>query len=276
MTKWCRRRALLLTLCAFSFHAQAASLPRPDHIVIVIEENRHFSNIIGNADAPYINALTQRGVLFTRSYAVTHPSQPNYLALFTGSTLGVVNDACPLDHLRGDNLAQSLMDKGLSFAIYSESLPAVGSTGCGYGAYQRKHNPLANWRELAQYNLPFTAFPADYAKLPTVSWVIPDQRNDMHDGTIKMADDWLKQNIEPYAAWALTHNSLLIVTWDEDDFKGDNRIATIMVGQMVKRGASTQLINHYNVLRTITDMYGLPPLNESRGVEPIRDVWVGK
>ena len=102
---------------------------------------------------------------------------------------------------------------------------------------------------------------------------MPDQLNDMHDGSIKQGDDWLKQNIEPYAEWAMTHNSLLILTWDEDNGDADNHIATIMIGSMAKRGNSAQRIGHYNILRTISEMYGLPNLNESAHVKPITGVW---
>ncbi|ADE13152.1 alkaline phosphatase family protein [Sideroxydans lithotrophicus] len=252
--------------------AIGGELPRPDHVVIVIEENKSFSQIVGNRDAAYINKLVKRGALFTESYGVSHPSQPNYLALFSGSTRGISSDACPLD-LGGDNLASLLQAKGLSFISYSESMPQAGYDGCIYGAYRRKHNPVANWKELAAYNQPLSAFPADYAQLPTVSLIVPDQRNDMHDGSIAQGDAWLKHNIEPYARWALTHNSLLILTWDEDDGSSYNHIATLFVGAMVEHGSSAQRISHYNVLRTLAEMYGLPSLKESADAAAINGVW---
>ena len=163
--------ALALFSIAQSAIAAEIALPRPDHIVIVVEENRGYSKIIGNSDAPYINALAQRGVLFTNSYGVTHPSQPNYLALFSGTTRGISSNACPLE-LKGENLGGALVEKGLSFVSYSESLPETGYEGCRYGVYMRKHNPAANWKELAAFNQPFTAFPQDYSKLPTISLVV--------------------------------------------------------------------------------------------------------
>jgi len=262
----------LLTMLLVAQPALSGDLPRPDHIVIVIEENRSFSQIIGNREAPYINELARRGALFTRSYGVTHPSQPNYLALFSGSTRGITSNACPLD-LSGDNLASSLLAKGLSFTSYAESMPEPGYEGCIYGAYMRKHNPIANWKELAAYNQPFSAFPSDYAQLPTVAFVVPDQRNDMHDGSIAQGDAWLKQNIESYAQWAMTHNSLLIVTWDEGDGSANNRIATAFVGSMVKPGKYGQRMNHYSLLRTIEQMYGFAYLGESAGVQAAAGIW---
>lgn len=262
----------LLSMLLLAQPAIGGELPRPDHIVIVIEENKSFTQIIGNHEAPYINALAKRGMLFTQSYGVTHPSQPNYLALFTGTTRAIASDVCPLE-LGGDNLAGALQEKGSSFSSYAESMPETGYEGCIYGAYMRKHNPLANWKALKHYNQPYSAFPQHFEDLATVSLVIPDLRDDMHDGSIAQGDDWLKQHIEPYAEWTMTHNSLLILTWDEDDGTANNHIVTIMIGPMVKRGSSVQRINHYNILRTLSEMYGLPNLNESAHVQPIVRVW---
>jgi acid phosphatase len=261
----------LLLLCAVT-QVQAADLPRPDHIVIVIEENKSYSQIIGNPDAPYINALAQRGALFANAHGITHPSQPNYLALFNGTTRGIRSNTCPLD-LSGDNLASALTAKGLSFISYSESMPKAGYEGCRYGSYMRKHNPVANWPELAAMNQPLTAWPQDFAKLPNVSWVVPDQRNDMHDGSIAQGDGWLQQNIEGYAQWAMKNNSLLIVTFDEDNGAEGNRVVTLFVGPMVKPGQYAQRIDHYSVLRTILQMHGLPSMNESNDRQPITGVW---
>lgn len=266
------KRALFALGLSLTLQVQAGSLPHPDHIVIVIEENRAFSQIIGNPDAPYINELARLGALFTQSHGVTHPSQPNYLALFSGSTRGVGSNSCPLD-LSGPNLASALQEKGLGFISYSESMPQAGYEGCRYGAYMRKHNPVANWKELAALNQPFSVFPADYAKLPAVSYVIPDQRNDMHDGSIAEGDAWLKRNLNAYAQWAMTHNSLLIVTFDEDDGSEGNRVATLFYGPMVKPGRYAQRIDHYNVLRTVLEMLGAQAPNEAARAAPITGVW---
>ena len=269
-----KRMVVLLAMCFAQFAvASEPPLPRPDHIVIVVEENKAYSQIIGNPDAPYINALAKRGALFTNSYGITHPSQPNYLALFSGTTRGIGSNACPLE-LKGENLAGSLIANGLTFISYSESLPETGYEGCMYGSYMRKHNPAANWKELAAFNQSFTAFPADFAKLPTVSLVMPDQRNDMHDGSIVQGDAWLKQNIEQYAQWAMTHNSLLIIMWDEDDGSQGNRVATIIVGEKVKLGQYKQRIDHYSLLRMVEEMYGLPLLSESAKAHSIKADWL--
>jgi acid phosphatase len=267
---------IALFAAAITSAAHAEKLPRPDHVVVVIEENRGYSQIMDMRNSnSYIHALARRGVLFTQSYGITHPSQPNYLALFSGSTQGVSSNDCP-HTFGGDNLASSLLDAGLSFASYSESLPAVGDPVCWSGAYQRKHNPAANWqgtRLPAEVNKRFADFPQDFARLPTVAVVIPDQDNDMHDGDFAQADAWLKARIGPYVEWAFKHNSLLILTWDEDDYREGNHIVTILVGPMVKAGTSTQRIDHYSVLRTLLDFYGLPAIGASRDAASIRGIW---
>lgn len=272
------RHLLVITLLVMlpGPFARAGQLPRPDHVVVVIEENHGYSQIMDKRNsASYIHALAQRGVLFTESHGIAHPSLPNYLALFSGSTQGVTNDSCP-HTFNNDNLASSLLDAGFSFATYSESLPKTGDLSCASGAYQRKHNPAANWQGThlaAGLNKRFADFSRDFSKLPTVSFVIPNQNNDMHDGSFEAADQWLKTHIEPYAAWALKHNSLLILTWDEDDFRVENHVVTILVGAMVKPGVSMQRIDHYSVLRSLLDFYGLPALGASRDAQAITGIW---
>jgi hypothetical protein len=272
------RHLVTLLLALTLYHAALAErLPRPDHVVLVIEENRGYSQIMSMAnDGSYIHALARRGMLFTQSYAITRPSQPNYLALFSGSTQNITSNDCP-QSFTGDNLATLLLDKGLRFASFSESLPGIGDLRCWAGGYNRKHNPMSNWqgtRLPAAMNLRFSDFPRDFSKLPTVAFVIPDQNNDMHDGSFEAADAWLKTHIAPYVEWAIQNNSLLILTWDEDNGRENNRVATLLVGPMVRQGTSEQRINHYNVLRTLLDFYELPAIGASGDAQPIKGIWV--
>jgi acid phosphatase len=257
---------------------QVLSVPTPDHVVIVIEENHGYSQIIGSANAPYINYLASFGALFTQSFALSHPSQPNYLQLFSGSNQGVTSDSCP-HTFNGANLGAALETVGWTFGGFSETMPSVGFTGCsfgGSGGYQRKHNPWVNFTNVsAADNMPFTFFPFDdFTQLPTVSFVVPNQNNDMHDGSVQQGDDWLGNNIDPYVNWAYDNNSLLILTFDEDNGLQGNRIPTLFLGPMVNPGAYPERINHYNVLRTIEDMYGLPYAGQSADAFPIEDIWV--
>jgi phosphatidylinositol-3-phosphatase len=268
--------ALLVSTCAVDGR-QASTSPEPvsaragrwHHVVIVVEENHAYGEIIGNRGAPYLNHLAGMGASFTRSYAVTHPSEPNYLALFSGSVHHVDSDACPVT-VRADNLGHQLRASGHRFAGYSEGLPYAGDPVCSHGAYARKHSPWTDFAELpGSVSRPLRRMPSNYQRLPTVSFVIPDLDHDMHDGTIAAADQWLRAHLGGYARWARRHHSLLIVTWDEDDQSEANRIPTIAVGAGVRRERVAQRITHYSMLRTIEDAYHLRPLGaaaHARGI----------
>jgi len=249
---------------------------------MVIEENHSYSQIIDSPDAPYINRLAAQGAVFTQSFGVTHPSQLNYLALFSGSMQGITDNSCPHTFTTA-NLGHALLAAGLTFAGYSEDLPSVGSLTCDEGLYARKHNPWVNWQDSATNglpaaaNVPMTSFPTDYTTLPTVSVIVPNQVNDMHHGKdpdrIQTGDRWLQEHLDAYVQWAQQHNSLLIVTWDEDNKKENNRIVTLFVGPMVQAGRYNQRITHYNMLRTIEDLYGLPHSGASADAAPIIQIW---
>lgn len=253
--------------------AETQSLPLPAHVVIVMEENRSYQQVIGTHYAPYINTLADEGASFTNAHAVTHPSEPNYLALFSGSTQGDPGDYCPLNYSVA-NLASELIAAGKKFTGFAEGLPAVGSKVCKSGEYARKHVPWTDFSNVPSTDSqPFTSFPTNFTTLPTIAWVIPDLKNDMHDGSIQQADTWLQTNLENYVTWAKTHNSLLIITWDENDGVAGNQIPTIFVGPMVKPGKYGENINHYTVLRTLEAIYKLPYAGNSASVKTITNVW---
>ncbi|HKW45760.1 MAG TPA: alkaline phosphatase family protein [Candidatus Eremiobacteraceae bacterium] len=255
-------------------------LPRPAHVVVVIEENKSYSTIVRNPHAPYLNELMRRGATFTKATGVAHPSQPNYLALFTGQTNNDA-DACPERGLPATQptLGGALIAARLRFAGYSEGLPSPGFAGCGGGdsdeGYARKHAPWVNFKDVPpSANLPFTSLP-DPASLPTVSFIIPDLAHDMHSGSIAAGDAWLRRNVAPIVDWASKHASIVIIVWDESDTLYGNSIPLIIVGAGVKPGAYDERVDHYRLLRTVEDFYGLPHLGYSANVAPIQDIWRG-
>ena len=282
---------LLFSLLAFA--ARLQGLPRPDHIVIVIDENKSFSDVIGSKHAPYLNALAKRGAVLTNFTAAHHPSQPNYIDFFAGSPLGVCDDGCIQVPFTASNLGAALLSTpGRSFAGYAEDLPA--KPVCDLNGFAKRHCP---WMVFS--NVPASAtndlskFPKDFRKLPTVSIVVPNVAHDMHDGNliateVRTGDRWLRTKLGAYARWAEKHNSLLIVTWDEDSDETykiqcpaittttppANRIPTIIAGDHVKRGSrSANAYSHHDLLRTILDMYGIPPFAGAASAQDISDIW---
>jgi len=247
----------------------SAASSGPAHVVVAVFENKDEPTVMDSGKAPYLTSLAATGTTFTNAHGITHPSQPNYLALFSGSTQGVTDDSC-LDQMPGDNLGNQLRAAGLSFVGYAEGLPREGYTGCDAGDYARKHNPWVDFSNLpASVNQPLSAMPSDYAQLPTVAIVVPDMCHSMHDCGIAAGDAWAKQVLDPYVSWARRHDSVLIVTFDEDEGSSANHIPTFVVGAGVPATTSDQPIDHYGLLRSLEDMYGLPPLGEAAAAQPI-------
>lgn len=239
-----------------------------------MEENKGYAEVMGGGSAPYIRSLATSGAVFTNFFAITHPSEPNYLALFSGSTQGVSSDDCPLT-FGGGNLGHSLLAAGRSFVGYSESLPRAGSTVCSTGSgYARKHSPWVDFTDLpAAVNQPFASFPTDFAQLPTLSFVIPNLEHDMHDGTIGQGDAWLRERLGGYATWARAHDSELVVLFDESDGGGDNRIPAVVYGAHVRTGSYPAHLNLYSALRLFEDTYGLPRLGQSATAPAVPAIW---
>ncbi len=255
----------------------AASVPSYDHIVMVIEENASCERVVGNSSMPYFNnTLIAGGALMTNSHAVGHPSLPNYLALLLGTTEGISDDVCPIPGAPfAPSLGGQLLAHGVSWESYAESLPSEGSTNC-YSPYpyDHDHSPYSSFGDdPASTQLPFQGYwPTDFTQLPRVSVVTPNLLDDMHDGTPAAADQRLQSNIGPYAAWAKAHNSLLIVTYDEDE-GGSDKIATVFYGGHVIPGQYSENINHYNVTRTILDSVGVPAFANFASAAPITDIF---
>lgn len=253
-------------------------LPVYDHVVIVVEENKDYGQIVGHPAAPYLNELRKRSASFTRMYAEEHHSQGNYFWLFSGSNKDAgFHDLVPRRPLTSANLGTALLRGGRSFRGYSEGLPAIGSTVHRAGLYARKHVPWVSFANVpAEASLRWQDFPSRFEDLPTVSFVIPDLVHDMHNGrfpaSVSAGDAWLRQHLDGYVLWAEGHKSLLIVTFDEDDQgpagltdpaspdpRRRNRIATLFAGYRIKAGDYDEGkgITHVNILRTLEAMYGL-------------------
>ena len=283
--------------------SRPSGLPVYDHIVIVVEENKDYDQIIGSAAAPYINGtLKPEGATLTQMYAEEHNSEGNYFWLFSGSNQGVgFGDRIPEEPKTSGNLGAQLIGAGRSFKGYAEGLPAIGSVVAANGPYARKHVPWISFANVpngatvaTSSNLRFPEdFPTDFHDLPTVAFVIPNLVNDMHDGetpaNIQAGDTWLRTHLDSYYQWAKHNNSLLVLTFDEDSHGNlvggltdpadaepskRNRIVTLLAGARIKPGEYREGkgVTHVNLLRTLEAMYGLArsgaqaPLAQSAGI----------
>jgi hypothetical protein len=267
----------------------AQTVPTPSHVIVVIDENHAYNEVIGSSFCPYINSLLgdSNTALFDSSFGLTHPSQPNYLLFYSGSNQGVTTDGISSSTpFTTCNLGASIIAAGKTFTGYCEDLPSVGSLSTTSGNYARKHNPWSNWQGTGTNsipkasNQPLTALPTskNYSKLPTLTYIIPNLADDMHNPSsittsASNGDVWFKAHIDTLIQWVKKNNSLLIFTFDEDDGFNGNQITTIFIGQMVKGGTYHENISHYNILRTIEKMYGLSSCSAEGSVNPITDCW---
>jgi phosphatidylinositol-3-phosphatase len=253
--------------------ASSPTAPHASQVTIILMENQDYDGIAGNTRAPYFNRqLVQQGVLLENSHAVAHPSEPNYLALFSGSTQGVRSDSCPV-FFSAKNVASELIAAGKSFTGYSESMPHDGYMGCFGAAYARKHSPWVDFTNVpAASNRVYHGFPPDPA---TLVWITPNVCHDMHNCSVAVGDAWLSKNLPPIIAWDRAHDGLLIVTWDEaEPDRGTNRIPTVLVGPMIRAGASNrQTVDHYSVLRTIETVLGVPCIDNECRTPAITGIW---
>jgi len=256
------------------------AVPRMDHVIVVIMENKTFDQVRG---LPYTARLIAASSSFSNSYAITHPSQPNYLALWAGSTFQVGDNECPPrgSPYASENLGHACESARLTWKAYSEDLPGRGSPACTHSGtlYTRKHDPWTDFSNLDHRNeVPFTQLAIDLAgrRLPNLAFVVPNNCHNTHDALEcppATGDAWLAANLPGMISAAGPHG-LVILTWDEDDDSGDNRILTVFAGPLVKPGyVSSRRIDHYSVLRTICDALRLEPFGAARSGSAVTDVW---
>jgi phosphatidylinositol-3-phosphatase len=246
-------------------------------VQLVIFENESYDDIIGNPQAPYITKLAETWANMTDSHAITHPSEPNYLALFSGSTHGVTSDNCPVN-FNSASLGSELLDAGLSFTGFAETMPHNGFEGCqahpdklpsGW-LYMRKHVPWPDFKKVPRansivYRAPLSQPPSRFV------WITPNMCNDMHDCSVATGDKWASKNLPKLIKWDAANGGVLILTFDENDGSPGNQIPTILAGN-VNPGQYGQDIDHYNVLRTIEDVFGVKALGYAVSADPIQGV----
>jgi phosphatidylinositol-3-phosphatase len=273
--------ALLFALFACSGASSATvALPAFQHVVVIVFENKESPSVLGNRAAPTFNAYARRYAKLTRYYGITHPSLPNYLALVSGSTQGITNDCtdCAVD---ATSLADTVEASGRTWKTYLEGLPAPGFLGAASGRYAKKHNPFAYFRDIAADParrarlVPLTQLAADVRTnaLPNLSLVVPDLCHSMHDCSVSTGDTWLRGQV---ARFLQLPKTVVFVLFDEgkSNVGGGGHTTALALGKAVRPGSRfAGVSNHYGLLRTIEQAWGLPLLGHSAHVAPITGIW---
>lgn len=254
--------------------AGSGGLPAFRHVYLIVMENKAYGSIVGSGDAPYLNELIARFGLATSYTAVAHPSEPNYIALFSGATQGVADDG--VHDLDAASLADQLEASGRTWRVFAQNVPlhcftgAVASDGPdGRGTYARKHEPAISFTSIASdparcrniTNLShFDPAAADF------ELIVPNMCNDMHDCPVATGDEFLRTLVPRITDSAAFADSVLFITWDEGtgDAGGGGRVATVVVSPYVQPGFTSAVAHtHYSLLRTIQSAWGLDCLQHS-------------
>jgi hypothetical protein len=274
-----KRLVVLVAMLAVCGGAQSGTRPVPafDHVVVVMLENKDRSQVLGNRAAPAFNAFARGGAVLSAYRGVTHPSLPNYLALVSGSTHGIMSD-CTTCTVSGASLADTLEAKRLTWKTYAEGLPRPGWTGPYRGRYAKKHVPFLYFRRVlasparVRRVVPLSQLARDRAagKLPSFSLVVPNLCHDMHDCSVATGDRWLKGFLPPLLKLPAT---AVFVVFDESD-SADPGIPALALGTTVLPGSRyARAMSHYGLLRTIEDGLALPPLGLSARAAPVTGIW---
>ncbi len=276
---------LLLLLGSFGCGASSAGSSRPTppvptgavpqfgHVVLVVEENSSYSQVIGSADMPYLNSLATQYGLATQYFANTHPSIGNYFMLTTGQF--IISDDWFTGTVGADNIVHELLAAGKTWKSYAESRgdPVL---------YARRHDPLSYFADVVnsstqmQNLTTFSQFKSDLANntLPNFSFVVPNLVDDAHDGPLSLADLWLQTNIGPLISNATFQNDgLLIIVFDEaagsDSAHGGGHVAAVIVSSKAKQGfQSTTLYQHQSTLRLMLEGLRITTLPGSSSTAP--------
>ena len=282
------------TIPAPSLTPPSSTVPRFDHVFVVYMENQDYENIIGNtSQAPYINSLLSKGSSLTQSYATTHPSDPNYVALAAGSLYGLTGNSVSTTTINEPSLMDTVAAAGETWKQYAQNANGNCDTTTHGNYYpddvpfyyfaEMKNNPAfcqAHWQPLTQ----LTTDLQSTSTTPNFVWADADDCYDMEACGITAGDTWLSQTLPTILnspAWT-QQKSLLILTWDEGAVKSygpsyPNRVPTIMLGSpgTVKAGySSSERVNQYGLLRVVDKALGLSPLtaNDTYATTP-NDIW---
>jgi acid phosphatase len=268
--------AMLSIFMAAFIAAPACAQNAFNHIVVVIEENHDYNQVIGNPSMPYFNSIANNYGVATQYYADTHPSIGNYFMLTTGQILTNDDTKTPSNFpVSADNIVRHLIAAGRSWKSYAEDLPSVGHTGDDFNKYVVHHNPFPYFTDvqndstqrnnLVPFADPNVGFAHDLANnsLPNYSFVVPNTCNDAHDCALSVADTWLQNNIGPLISNAtLMQNTLVIILFDEadtDSTDGGGKIYWVAAGPNVKPSyVSSTLYQHQSTMRETLEGLGLP------------------
>jgi phosphatidylinositol-3-phosphatase len=240
------------------------------HVVWIVMENKGYAQVIGSPGAPYENGLASSYGLATDMSAVSHPSLPNYVALTSGSTQGVADDAGPSSHPLGATSVFAQMHG--DWRSLEESMPAPCVRASG-GDYAVRHNPAVYYTSIAAEcgarDVPLAPTPDISARF---TFITPDLCSDTHDCSVGTGDAWLAAFVPKLLATPeyAGGSTVIFLTWDENDGSAGNRVPAIVISPWTHGVRDDTPFTHYSVLRTTEELLGVPLLGDAQTASSMR------
>lgn len=266
---------MVATVVAVPTPAPAVNGTAFSNFFLIILENTDYTS--AKAD-PNLAAFAQKGVLFTNWMAVTHPSQPNYIALTSGDTNGYTSDTSKSTTAK--NIVDLLEAKHISWKSYQENWPGPCSTvtESSDALYYRKHNPFISYTDIQQNAtrcakiVDATQLQTDISSnnLPTYAWYTPNINNDGHNTDVGTAGQWLSGFISKNNLLSLY--DVVLVTFDESEtYSAPNQVYTAIAGRKVTNPGTQDntALTHYSVLSTLEKNFALGNLGKSDATAPV-------
>jgi hypothetical protein len=277
-----------------------STAPTYKHVIVIMDENHSYGDIIGSPSAPYINALASQCGQATNYRSISHPSLPEYIAATSGTPLSqltpFISDCVPSASC--ESSANNIFQQISSWRSYAESMPS-NCYKSNSGTYAPRHNPAVYYTDLsncATNDVPLGTvgssplindFQQD-STAPPFAWVTPNLCDDMHGTTgcasgtaaiIQAGDNWLKQWIPLITSTPTyeTGDTAILLAWDEGEGPGDVggencaisvdpscHVPMIVIAPSVRAGTmSAKAFNHYSLLKTSEDLLGVPELGSA-------------
>jgi acid phosphatase len=245
-------------------------------ILVIMEEN-HSTGEVFPTGMPYLWHLARRYGYASDYSAITHPSLPNYLAIFNGSAFNNPPDCSPGPGCSypGPSVFGQALARGKTARAYQESMPAP----CDHsdsGDYAVRHNPWAyipaeaaacRAGDVPSGTPTGGALASDVraGTMPNVGLLTPNLIHDAHDGTLGQADAWLRRWIPVIMSgpdWRRRRLAIVVVF---DEGETTNQVPLVLIAPGLSGAVIHRRLDHYTLTRLIDTVISAPPLRRAAG-----------
>lgn len=235
-------------------------------VIVLVIENKGFSQMMSSTNAPFISGMAKKFGYASNMYAMTHPSQPNYVWMVAGANRGITSNS--YSQITGPSILGNTIKAGRTAKVIAHGMGDDRCRQSNYGKYAYRHNPWVSFKDerklCESQNFDYKYFAGDVtaSKLANVEFLIPDNCKNAHDCSIRTADDWFKLNVNrlmagpDYQAGKLA----IIITADEDNKREDNRILTVVIHPSQTNKVVTKRLDLVSLHMTLARFGHTPPL----------------